>query len=288
MEPTLPKVYRYLDYRKYLGDFCAGKKALNRGYSYRLFCRKAGINSPGYLSEVIGGRRNLSKSYLPKFAQALDLDDQERSYFETLVAFGHARTDQARQSLYELLLESAPLKVQKLRRSQLDYFSKWYHVAIREALSVHPVPGDGEELADLLRPAITPAQAKAALRLLADLGLVERDAEGRWKARHASLVSRGDENESLLYRAFRKEMILRALDALDQVPADRQNSSCITLSVSAAGMDRILGHVEEFHRRVLETVQSDAGEDRVVQVNVQVFPLTRWDGSAAKGGLADA
>lgn len=275
--PSSPQLspFNYLDYRKFLRDFYDQKKTLNRGYSYRLFCRKAGINSPGYFSDVIAGRRNLSKAYVTRFAQALDLDEREFAFFELLVAFTQAKNGKAKQSIYETMVKALPLKTQRLRRSQLEYFSKWYHVAVRETLSILDVKEDYEALASRLRPAITPAQAKSAIKVLSDLDLVERDGDGRWKAKHVSIVAKGDENESLLYRAYRKEMLARAAEALETVPAHLQNNSCITLSVSPAGMDRILAHIEDFHRRVLETVQSDKGEDRVVQLNMQMFPLTQ-------------
>lgn len=275
--PSSPPLspFNYLDYRKFLRDFYEQKKTLNRGYSYRLFCRKAGINSPGYFSDVIAGRRNLSKAYVARFAQALDLDERECAFFELLVAFTQAKNGKAKQSIYETMVKALPLKTQRLRRSQLDYFSKWYHVAVRETLSILDVKEDYEALASQLRPAITPAQAKSAIKVLSDLDLVERDGDGRWKAKHVSIVAKGDENESLLYRAYRKEMLARAAEAMETVPADLQNNSCITLSVSPAGMERILAHIEDFHRRVLETVQSDKGEDRVVQLNMQMFPLTQ-------------
>ncbi|MDB5105992.1 MAG: hypothetical protein JWP91_3681 [Fibrobacteres bacterium] len=269
-------LFEYLDYRKFLGDFFGYKKSVNKGFSYRLFCRKAGINSPGLVSQVIGGSRNLSKAYLPKFTKALGLDEKEAAFFGSMVAFNQAVTDKDKQALYELMVKALPLRTQRLRRSHLDYFSKWYHVAIRETLSIHKLKGeDCESLAARLAPAITVPQAKAALKLLAGLGLIERDAEGFWKASHVSLVSQGDEAETLLYRAYRKEMILKALEALDRFPAHRQNSSCITMSVSPAGMERVMAYLEDFHRRVLETVQADSGEDRVMQINLQVFPLTR-------------
>jgi len=42
-----------------------------------------------------------------------------------------------------------------------------------------------------------------------------------------------------------------------------------------------VGCMKEFHRRVLETVQSDTAEDRVVQLNVHLFPLTQSVGANA-------
>jgi uncharacterized protein (TIGR02147 family) len=273
--PSPLNVYRYLDYQEFLGDFYRHKKSINRGFSYRLFCRKAGINSPGYVSEVIGGSRSLSKAYVPKFARAMELDEKETAYLELLVSFKHAKSAKAKQAIYALMVAALPLKIQRLRQSQLEYFSKWYHVAVRETLSIEKVRDDYESLARRLSPAITAVQAKSAIRILGDLELIEKDAQGFWKARHASLVTKGDPAQSILFTVYRKAMMAKAVEALDLFPAHQQNSSCVTLSVSQSGMDRIMAHLEDFHQRVLETVQSDRDEDRVLQVNMQIFPLTR-------------
>jgi uncharacterized protein (TIGR02147 family) len=150
-------------------------------------------------------------------------------------------------------------------------------VAVRETLSILDVKDDHAALAARLDPPITPAQAASAISRLEGLGLIERNASGHWKAKHVSLSTKGDESESLLFRAYRKEMLARASEALDRLPPGAHHNSCVTLSVSPQGMERILAHVEEFHRRVIETVQADRGEDRILQINLQAFPLTKTE-----------
>ncbi|MDB5105682.1 MAG: hypothetical protein JWP91_3371 [Fibrobacteres bacterium] len=273
-------IFEYLDYRKLLADYYSFKKSLNRHFSHRMFALKAGIRSSGYFSEVLNGRRNLAKAQIQKFAKAMDLGAKERVYFELMVGFCHAKSDAARKSIYGLMLEAMPVNVQQVKQSQMEYFAKWYHVAVRETLSIVAVKGEGEELAGVLDPPISPAQAKAAIRLLERLRLVARDAEGCWRATHVSLLSPGDPGAAMLLREFQREMMLRAADALERVPSAQRDVSCVTMSVSADGLARIKGLAAEFHKRVLEVVRSDRGEDRVIQLNVQVFPLTRGEGPA--------
>jgi uncharacterized protein (TIGR02147 family) len=275
-KPSL-NIFDYLDYRKLLADFYAFKKSLNRHYSHRMFALKAGISSSGYFSDVLNGHRNLAKGQIQKFAKAMDLGGKERVYFELMVGFCHARTDTARKSIYGLMVAAMPVNAQQVKQSQLEYFAKWYHVAVRETLAIVPVTGDGEELAGLLDPPITPAQAKSALRLLERLRLAVRDGEGRWRANHVSLLSPDDPSASMLLREFQREMMARAADALERVPASERDVTSVTMSVSRDGLDRIKALSADFHKRVLEVVQSDRGEDRVIQLNLQVFPLTRLE-----------
>jgi uncharacterized protein (TIGR02147 family) len=273
-KPTL-NIFEYLDYRKLLADYYSFKKSLNRHFSHRMFAQKAGINSSGYFSEVLNGRRNLAKAQIRKFAKAMDLGERESLYFELMVGFCHAKSDAVRKSIYAMLLEAMPVHLQQVKQTQMEYFAKWYHVAVRETLSIASIKGDGEELAGILDPPITPSQAKAALRVLERLRLAVRDADGCWRAAHASLLSPDDPGASLLLREFQREMMLRAADALERVPAEGRDVTSVTMSVSPEGLARIKGLAADFHKRVLEVVQTDRGEDRVIQLNVQVFPLTR-------------
>lgn len=269
-------VYDYMDYRAFLADFFRLKKSVSRHFSHRQFARRAGIKSSGYFSEVTGGKRNLSKGKFPGFARALELDEREREYFERLVAFNDARPNQAKQVLYEQVLKALPSRAQQVKISQMEYFSKWYYVAVREALSVLPVSDDYDALAAALHPPITPAQARSAINLLEGLGLIERGEGGFWRARHASLLGKRDEASAVLVRAFQGEMLGRAREALESVPHVHRDISTVTMSVSAPALGRLKRVIEEFRKRVRDIVRSDRGEDRVVQLNIQMFPLTRF------------
>lgn len=273
-QPSL-SIFDYLDYRRFLADFFAFKKSLNRHYSHRLFARKAGIKSSGYFSEVLSGRRQLPHAQVPAFAKAMDLGEKETVYFGLMVSYGHAKTDAARKSVYELMLQAMPVHVQQVKQSQMEYFAKWYHVAVRETLAIAAVKGDGDELADLLDPPITAAQAKAAMRALERLRLIARDGEGCWRATQTSLLSPDAPEAGMLLREFQREMMAKAAEALERVPQAQRDISCVTMSVSPRGLERIKALAAEFHQRVLETVQADNGEDRVMQLNVQLFPLSR-------------
>lgn len=265
-----------MDYRAFLSDFFRLKKSMSRHFSHRLFARKAGIKSSGYCSEVMGGVRNLSKGKISGFARALEFDEGERAFFERLVAFNDAKPHQAKQFLYEEALKALPSEARQVKLSQMEYFSKWYYVAVREALSVLQVSDDHEALAAALHPPISPAQAKGAIKLLAKLGLIERNSHGYWRARDASLLGKRDQASAVMMRAFQGEMMGRAREALESVPHVHRDISTMTMSISSLAMGRLKGAIEDFRKQVREIVRSDSGEDRVVQLNFQVFPLTRF------------
>src|SRR5689334_749136 len=96
-------VYGYLDYRAFLRDHYAAKKASSRAFSYRSFSKRAGVASPNYLKLVIEGKRNLSAKMAERFGHACGLDADASRYFVNLVAFNQAKTSIERAQCYDRL-----------------------------------------------------------------------------------------------------------------------------------------------------------------------------------------
>jgi uncharacterized protein (TIGR02147 family) len=79
----IPQVREYLDYRVFLKDFYEAKKERSQDFSYRVFARKAEINSPSHFKLVVDGKRNLTQNTLGKYVRAIGFQDkQEKRFFK--------------------------------------------------------------------------------------------------------------------------------------------------------------------------------------------------------------
>src|SRR5208337_4518302 len=56
--PTLPVIFDYLDYVKYLRDYYESRHKIDRWFSYRYIQSRTGID-PGYLFKVFQGKKTL-------------------------------------------------------------------------------------------------------------------------------------------------------------------------------------------------------------------------------------
>ena len=70
-------------------------------------------------------------------------------------------------------------------------------------------------------------------------------------------------------------MIDLGKDALDHYSTERRNVSCMTMSVSAEGLERIIAKIDLFRKEVVDIIRSDEGETMVCQMNIQFFPLSK-------------
>lgn len=93
----LPRVTAYDDYRAFLRDWYAARKAQEPGFSYAVFARRAGLASRAHFQGVATGRLNLGPEGVERFAKGLRLSREATEYFALLVAFNQERRARERK-----------------------------------------------------------------------------------------------------------------------------------------------------------------------------------------------
>ena len=268
-------VYSYLDYRAFLRDYYAAKKSASRAFSYRAFSKRAGVSSPNYLKLVVDGKRSLSPKMAERFAHACGLDADSSRYFVHLVGFNQAKTSVERAQCYDRLTGFQRYRqAHKLELAHAAYYSDWYMPAIRELAASSEFREDSEWIADRLIPTITPFQAQRALETLIELGLLVRDSDGRL-VQADTLLSTGPETRGLHIVAFHRAMTQRAIESIDIVPAAERDISSLTLCLGRSGLRTLKERLQRLRRELLELSALEPEPEQVVQVNFQLFPLSR-------------
>lgn len=267
-------VFGYLDYRAYLRDYYNEQKARGRGFSYRVFARRAALRSPNYMKLVIDGERSLTPEMAARFARACGLDGEAAEYFVDLVGFNQARAGAERNARYAKLTGFRRYRsAHKLELAQDEYHSRWYLPAIRELAARSDFREDPEWIARTLQPPITPRRAKSALRTLQRLGLLVRDSRGRLQQAEV-LVSTGPETASMRVANYHHTMIAQAAASIHGIAQTQRDISSLTLCVGADGFQRLKQRVQRFRRELLEMSALEDDPEQVVQVNFQIFPLS--------------
>ncbi len=274
----MPNVFEYTDYRKYLADWFHEKKIAMPSFSYGLFAGKAGFRDRGFLHNIIHGKRDLTKESLVKISQAIGHSREESEYFENLVFFNKASELKDKNYFFEKLngvksRKKESLQVQKLRKDQYDYYSKWYHAAIRSLIDMYPFNDDYRWLAKNVFPPITPREAKKSVRLLEKLGMIKREKDGFYKLTSKSITT-GDEIVSLAALNFHKEAADLAKNALDMLPADKRNITGLTLGISEKTYRKICDEIREFRSKIIMIAEEDKEADRTYQLNFHFYPIT--------------
>jgi len=274
MAGSLPDVYEYFDFRNWLKGAYEAHKANNKAFSYRTLAIKAGYSSPAFFTKIIQGSSNISEATAIKLAEVFKLRKHELEYFLTLVHYCQAPSHKEKCLYFEKLLATRRTHIQTLEQEQFELFSKWHLVAIREALDFAVVSDNLDDLAQLLWPAISIDEVRAALEALARLGLIRKNPHGIYERVEAAL-STGEQWQSFAIAEFQRTMLEHALQSMDTTPRQLRDYSTLTLSISGETMQSIKNILKDTRRAILEIARADRATDRVMQLNIQLFPLTR-------------
>jgi uncharacterized protein (TIGR02147 family) len=276
-------VFDYVDYRQYLADWFAEKKAAQPSYSYQLLAQKAGFANKGFVYNIIKGNKPLSKSNSAKISQAIGHNAYETEYFESIVAFSQAQTLKERNQYYEIISHlknkgKGFSQAQILRHDQYEYFSKWYYSAVRSLIDMYRFTEDYRWLARTVNPPISVPQAKQAVRLLQRLGLIEQDSEGVYRLSDKSITS-GQDITGLAVSNFHIECTRLAEKAIQELPRSERNITGLTLGISRQAYETICAKIAEFQDEVMQIANTDNQANQVYQFNFHLFPLSKPDHS---------
>lgn len=268
----MQRIEDYLDYRDFLSDFYHEKKAQSPFYSYRVFATQVGMDT-SYLAKVIMKKRHVANQTIPILARYCNQTGRAAEFFETLVHFGKAKTDQQSRVYFEKLLSLKEAPSNTLFEKQYEYYTKWYYSALRALIEYYDFRGDYTALGNQLNPPIGAREAKKAIRLLESLGLIKKDDVGLYRQTEKAITT-GQQWTSAAINAFQEETIGLAREALLRHPRDSRDISTITMAVNAKQFGEIRERIREFRSSLIKYVNEDTSPDRVYHMNIQLVPLT--------------
>ncbi|HUI91796.1 MAG TPA: TIGR02147 family protein [Chitinivibrionales bacterium] len=266
-------IFEYLDYRRYLLDYYNEKKRKNPRFSYQTWAYSAGFRSKSYFPELISGKKSAGDDAVGSIARSIGLEGKTFAYFEALVAYNQAKIhEQSLRAWARLNDFNRRSSARLLMRDQHDFYRQWYHHTVRELIVMNDIGGDWKRLASLVVPAITPRQAKASVKLLLRLGLVQKKGK-RYELTDA-VVTSGDEVKSVAVAEFHLQNLDIAKKAVKEIPASERDVSCVAASLSKQGYAEVKEEVRKFREKLVSIVEKDREQERVYHVNVQLYPTS--------------
>jgi uncharacterized protein (TIGR02147 family) len=269
-----PSVFEYQDFRKFIADAQRAIKATKPFFTYRHIASAVGMKSPGHITWIIQGKRNLSKKKILPFAKVLGLNERETEFSNNLVHFDQAKTHVEKKLFLDRLVGFIEPKKTIVQPSSYDFYSKWYHSAVRELFAIHKIGDDYKQIASLIQPAITPRQAKQSVKLLCSLGLIKKDNSGHYMQVNQA-VSTGDAWRSVAIRQFQIDSFDLAKEALNSIDAKERDVSTLTMSISDERFALIQERIKQFRNELVTLITSDKSPSRVYQLSMALFPLSR-------------
>lgn len=264
-------IYEFDDYRLFLQRRFEEKIKEDPSCTHRRFAKEAGFSNPGFLNDVIKGRRKLSKDATEKMIAGFSLSQVEAEFFRLLVSYGQCKDPEEKQQLYsQIVFRRNRSSFSRLNPSLSRYYQDYRYPLLRTAVMAFDFRGNYEELGRFVRPPIPASAVKKYIRDLCDWGLLTQDSTGKYQVT-SEFVEPPDTLRDLV-KQMNREWIVQSLDALMKLPVERRHVSTMLLSVSGSAKKLLEQKIEKFREEVWGIVKNDQGSDRVMQLNIQFFP----------------
>ena len=267
-------VFSYFDYRKILKELYQEKKFKDKQFNYRKLAELAGFSSPGFFTNILSGKRNISDKTAERLAAVFCLTPPEREYFLYLVHADQAKNHSRRKHFFD---RAVALKQSHFNLKQVEsyqFYDHWYYTAVRELIAVKPFKDNYRELARSVYPNITISQARDAVRVLEELQMIQRNATGYFEQADPYITSVGKITAAHLSQ-YHMETSMLAEQAMDKCNKDIRNISTLTLGISEDGYQEIIKRIRAFRKDLLELAQQEKKKDRVYHMNFHLFPMSK-------------
>lgn len=287
--PEAPRIFNYLDYRSFLEDFFAFRKARDPEFSLRAFARlpRMALSSSSFISAVIKGRKNLSQGLRLRFGRAMELGPAEMEYFELLVQQNQSKSADEKTHYQGQLARFHGSRARVLNDGQARFYSRWYYAVVWHYFGLRQDHNSPARIAKSIFPPITPQQAEEAIRVLLELKLIRKLANGYAVADRHLAAGKGMRGSAA--REHHKEFMRLALDGLDAAPCRDRRYDVTSFSISARGRERVMERIDALRAEVRELAESDdrdPGGSRIYALSLQLFPCSLEEGAGPAAGEA--
>ena len=232
-------------------------KIKNPSFSLRAFALKLGLSS-GALSEILQGKRKVSKKLTYQVMEKLMLDPEERQ--KVLAAtFADYRN------------KEIPENQLKLSQDELQILSEWYHYAILNLIDTCDFKNDFSWIS--ARIGLPKSMVIHAIERLKRLHLITEDFAGNFKRKSHPLRTSDDLEDISIKKSHAESMDL-AKDSLMKDSVKKRDFTSGTLTINPLKLPQAKELIRQFQSDLAQLMQKGP-QTEVYKLNIQLFPLTK-------------
>lgn len=241
---------KYDSPNRWLAAELAERRAGNPRFSLRTMAKMLGL-SPGRLSELISGKRTVTRKQAEKIFDRLNYSPEKR------------------RQLLPLFASVPDGKYSTLSSDTFHVIAEGAHLAFLCLMDMPDFKSDLLWLANRLNA--SPTQVQTIVDRLIRVNLIEWDGSG-WTKTQKNLETSTD-IQSVALRLSHKESMLHAVEALDEVAIELRDITSITMAIDPAKLPQAKKMIRNF-RRKMGAYLEEGTRRQVYNLNIQLVPVT--------------
>lgn len=246
------------DFRLFLKEELAQRCKKNPAYSLRAFAKLVGLSHPT-LSQVLSGKRPLSRKAMLKIVDALSLSPDQVIQFQI-----------SREITFEE--QFSPLQV-----NDFEIQGDWIHDAILELTHLKCFQPRAPWIAKVLE--INIHQVNAATDRLQRAGLLKIDRKRKWTDLSANNTNNhmGSVNHAAL-KKYQKDLLQKSAEALESLPREERDHTSLMLKFSKKNIPEAKRLIKEFRTKFSsEAGPKNKAASDVYSLTISFFPISKME-----------
>ena len=283
---NIKEIFKQLNITDYVScqDYLASLYKLFRdniiNYNHEEFSSFLGFaKTDNTIRLIISGKRKLSVKKAKVICQNLQLPAREKKYWDTMALLANAKNAAEQDThLSELIrLKAAYSSKKNSSQKKIMYFDEWYHSVIREMIGLSDSPQSAEEIQKRLMFPLNLSKIKKSLELLKEIGLIKYDQESGTYSRTHEKVTTDWEIDDIEASKYHQKMIAMGAESIFRVSEKLRSVSSVTVNLSEEQISLVKAKIQLFLDEILLLEEAAKKDDRVYQLNVQLFPFSKRD-----------
>ncbi|MDD0854691.1 TIGR02147 family protein [Halobacteriovorax sp. GB3] len=239
-------------FKTYLQNELISRCDKNPSYSLRAFAKSLKIE-PSALSQIIRGKRKLTKKMTLRLANELDIAPYKTSLYYEVSSKPEAPFKELTLDLFEVL-------------------SDWYHFAILELMNVSSFSTDPAWIARTL--GLTVSEVNISISRLQKLEMLKIDEDGKWHDLTGGKTNLGDPSlTNQAFKRYQRKILKLSEKSLEDTPIQYRDHSGTTMAIDSSKIPEAKELIKEF-RRKMGKLLTGKNEDQVYQLQISLYPLS--------------
>jgi uncharacterized protein (TIGR02147 family) len=249
-------------------------KKHRKSCSLALLCKKSGISSTGYLSDVFSGRRIVNRRYAVGIAKALGLSVNGSLCLRLLIEIDHERNIDKRNIIQaQLVIAQKALNVEyRPLNSDIDILNLFEALDVFCAFGLLQAPVTQQQIYRVFSQLRSKASIDTSLELLSKLGLIIT-SESALKCVEDHVIFQQLAGVMAPVQFIKLALSHAAERVGEWFPnPDQALFTSTVLSVKREEYERIIKEFKAFSLSTQSSLESKEG-DTLIRFNIQVYPM---------------
>lgn len=240
-------------------------KVKNPSYSLRAYAKKLNL-SPSALSEILNGKRKVSKKMASRIFERMNLAPTEMN---SVLELFDKKAEIKNQDGHQLDEKTKLIDYMQLSSDQFNLIGEWQHFAILSLMETKGFKSDIIWIANKLK--ISQKLTQISIERLVRLGFVFKKNKKLVTNKRALLTS--DNISNLAVRKSHYADLALAEKALDVCPVDERDFTSITIAANQKNLTKAKKMIREFQDKLTLCLE-EGDKDEVYKFSFSLYPLT--------------